>query len=87
MKLSRKALSIIDAAQYRAYGLGYMKAVEDMQAWLTACLPGVVISEPARMGSSAAKSLDAMNRAHYEDVSAEARKHVSELHELLGVEV
>lgn len=30
MKLSKKALTIIDAEQYRAYGLGYSQAVEDM---------------------------------------------------------
>lgn len=86
MKLSKRALTIIDAAQYRAYGLGYAQAVEDMQSWFTACLPGVVMSQLARMGRDAAKSLEAMNQSHYEDVSKAARKHVAMLHERLGVD-
>lgn len=85
MKLSKKALTIIDSAQYRAYGMGYAQAVEDMQAWLTDCLPGVVMSQLMRMGRDAAKSLEAMNRSHYEDVSDAARRHVAMLHESLGV--
>lgn len=86
MKLSKKALAIIDAAQYRAYGLGYTQAVEDMQEWFTACLPGVVMSQLMRMGRDAANSLEAMNQSHYEDVSEAAREHVAMLHERLGVE-
>lgn len=86
MKLSKKALTIIDAAQYRAYGLGYAQAVKDMQSWLTASLPGVVMSQLTRMGRGAAKSLDAMEQSHYENVSEAAREHVKELHEMLGVD-
>ena len=86
MRLSKKALTVIDAAQYRAYGLGYAQAVEDMQEWLTTCLPGVVMSQLMRMGRDAAKSLDAMEQSHYEDVSKAAREHVEELHESLGVD-
>lgn len=86
MKLSKRALTIIDIEQYRAYGLGYAQAVEDMQAWLTACLPGVVMSQLARMGRDAAKSLEAMSQSHYEDVSKAAREHVAMLHERLGVD-
>lgn len=86
MKLSKKALTIIDAAQYRAYGLGYAQAVKDMQSWLTASLPGVVMSQLTRMGRDAAKSLDAMEQSHYKNVSEAAREHVKELHEMLGVD-
>ena len=86
MKLSKRALTIIDAEQYRAYGLGYAQAVENMQEWFTACLPGVVMSQLVRMGRDAAKSLEAMNQSHYEDVSKAAREHVAMLHERLGVD-
>ena len=86
MKLSKRALAIIDAEQYRAYGLGYAQAVEDMQTWLTSCLPGVVMSQLVRMGRDAAKSLEAMSQSHYEDVSKAAREHVAVLHERLGVD-
>lgn len=86
MKLSKRALTIIDAEQYRAYGLGYAQAVADMQEWFTACLPGVVMSQLVRMGRDAAKSLEAMNQSHYEDVSKAAREHVAMLHERLGVD-
>lgn len=86
MKLSKKALTIIDAEQYRAYGLGYAQAVEDMQKWFTDCLPGVVMSQLMRMGRDAANSLEAMNQSHYEDVSEVAREHVTMLHERLVVD-
>lgn len=86
MKLSKKALAIIDSEQYRAYGLGYAQAVEDMQTWLTTCMPGVVMSQLARMGRDASKSLEAMEQSHYKDVSVAAREHVAELHERLGVD-
>ena len=86
MKLSKKALTIIDAEQYRAYGMGYAQAVEDMQEWLTACLPGVVMSQLVRMGRDVAKSLEAMNQSHYEAVSKAAREHVAMLHDRLGVD-
>ena len=86
MRLSKKALAIIDAAQYRAYGLGYRKAVYDMQAWLTASLPNVVVAKVDALGRDAAKSLEIMNECHYGDVSRAAREHVAELHRLLGVD-
>lgn len=86
MRLSKKALTIIDMQQYRAYGLGYVQAVKDMQEWLVSGIPGVVMSKLGEMGNGAAKSLEAMNEAHYGDVSSVAREHVAELHRMLGVD-
>ncbi len=85
MKLTKKALTIIDMQQYRAYGLGYMQAITDMQRWLTTGIPNVVMSELERLAARTVKSLDAMNEAHYKDVSENARTLLSETHELLGV--
>lgn len=86
MRLSKKALTIIDMQQYRAYGLGYIQAVRDMQAWLMTGIPGVVMSKLDEMGKGAARSLEDMNAAHYSDVSEVAREHVAELHRMLGVD-
>lgn len=85
MRLSKKAIRIIDMQQYRAYGLGYIQAVKDMQIWFTADFPGVVLSKLDVMGSEAATFLEAMNRENYKEVSAAAREHVAELHKLLGI--
>ena len=86
MKLSKKALTIIDMQQYRAYGLGYLQAVDDMRSWFTASLPGVVMSELAEMGCRASRSLDRLNEYHRADVSGAARELLAETHEMLGVD-
>lgn len=86
MKLSKKALTIIDMQQYRAYGLGYLQAVDDMRSWFTASLPGVFMSELAEMGCRASRSLDRLNEYHREDVNEAARELLAETHEMLGVD-
>ena len=85
--MSKKALGIIDMQQRRAYGLGYLQAIDDMKSWLTSGIPLISVSVLERLGTEAAKSLDSMNDYHRKDVDKAANELLEETHEMLGVEV
>lgn len=86
MKLSKKAVTIIDAQVYRAYGMGYSDAIRDMAAWLNVDLPGVVNSVLERKAAEIGRTLHECEAGNYRAINDSAREHVELTHVALGLE-